>query len=407
MKKNILFITYDGLTDPLGQSQILPYMCGLSKLGYKISILSCEKPERVAQFAIDIHAITKSADIAWHSISFTRKPPILAKIYDFRRLLAKARAIVKSSQIDLVHCRSYIAADIGLRLKHEFGCKVVFDMRGFWADERKDSGAWNVNNFLYKRLYANYKNKERKFILDSDAIITLTKAAKNEILSWDYTQNKKLSIATIPCCADMEHFSLTSPEQKIAARNKLAIPTNSFVLSYLGSIGAWYMLDEMLQLFKLLLAKNPNSIFLFITHSDPELILTKLVDYHIERQQLKIISASRSEVPLFLKASDLNVSFIRCVYSKIASSPTKNAEVLATGVPILLNSGIGDVDELAALGVGYSVSDFTHGELTKAVDNIDTLMRLDPQIIRQSVAINYDLQHAISVYNSVYNEVLG
>ena len=40
-----LFISFDGLTDPLGQSQILPYLIGISR-DYAITIISCEKKER-------------------------------------------------------------------------------------------------------------------------------------------------------------------------------------------------------------------------------------------------------------------------------------------------------------------------------------------------------------------------
>ena len=43
--KNILFISYDGMTDPLGQSQVIPYLQGLSKKGFQFYLLSCEKPE--------------------------------------------------------------------------------------------------------------------------------------------------------------------------------------------------------------------------------------------------------------------------------------------------------------------------------------------------------------------------
>lgn len=39
----ILYLTYDGLSDPLGQSQVIPYIVGLSKRGHKIVVLSSEK----------------------------------------------------------------------------------------------------------------------------------------------------------------------------------------------------------------------------------------------------------------------------------------------------------------------------------------------------------------------------
>lgn len=403
--KNILFITYDGLTDPLGQSQILPYMSGLSKLGYNITILSCDKHEQFVKFAGTIQKLVDAANIEWHSVSFTRKPPILSKVYDFHRLRYLATKIVKSKKIDIVHCRSYVAIDIGLRIKRKFGCKIVFDMRGFWADERKDSGAWDMDSWFYRNLYHTYKQKERKFILNSDYLITLTNAAKTEILSWDFLQNKEINIATIPCCADMEHFSLTSEIQKKLAREHLQIDSGSFVVSYLGSIGAWYLLDEMLSLFKLVLSKYSNAIFLFITHSEPELILSRLLHYGIDHNYVKIVSATRDEVPVFLKASDINLSFIRNVYSKIASSPTKNAEVLATGIPVIFNAGIGDVDDLSATGVGHVMRDFSERELQRAVNSIDNLIQLEPATIRQTVVNSYNLTYAISVYDSVYKKL--
>ena len=43
MNKNILYISYDGITDPLGQSQILPYISELSRKGLKFHLISFEK----------------------------------------------------------------------------------------------------------------------------------------------------------------------------------------------------------------------------------------------------------------------------------------------------------------------------------------------------------------------------
>jgi hypothetical protein len=45
--KHILYITYDGLTDFLGQSQVLPYILGLEEKGYRFSILSFEKKREI------------------------------------------------------------------------------------------------------------------------------------------------------------------------------------------------------------------------------------------------------------------------------------------------------------------------------------------------------------------------
>ena len=38
-----LYLSYDGISDPLGQSQVLPYLKGLARLGHKIHLISFEK----------------------------------------------------------------------------------------------------------------------------------------------------------------------------------------------------------------------------------------------------------------------------------------------------------------------------------------------------------------------------
>jgi len=48
-KACVLYISYDGMTDPLGQSQVISYLAGLSRKGYRIHLLSSEKKNRFAQ----------------------------------------------------------------------------------------------------------------------------------------------------------------------------------------------------------------------------------------------------------------------------------------------------------------------------------------------------------------------
>ena len=135
--KKILYITYDGLTDPLGQSQILPYLVGLSEHGFQFIILSFEKKDSYEKEKDSVKNITDSANIKWIPLSFTSKPPILSKIYDRWKLKRASLKLFKQERFDMISCRSYVAAEIGLLFKKKFGTKFLFDMRGFWADEKK------------------------------------------------------------------------------------------------------------------------------------------------------------------------------------------------------------------------------------------------------------------------------
>ena len=43
--KSVLYLSYDGMTDPLGQSQVIPYLSHISE-NFKITIISFEKKKK-------------------------------------------------------------------------------------------------------------------------------------------------------------------------------------------------------------------------------------------------------------------------------------------------------------------------------------------------------------------------
>ena len=269
----ILFITYDGLSDPLGQSQVLTYMVGLAQRGYKITIISTEKKSAL-NLQKGIGELLKRNNIEWHSISYTKKPQILSTLYDCFKLFLLARRLTKRERFNIVHCRSYIPALIGLHLKMRFGVKFIFDMRGFYADERIDGRIWKQNRFLYRLLYKFFKRQERRFLTEADHTICLTERAKKEIWEWKIIPGQPIPIKVIPCCADMNTFDPLSIDEgrKKSLRQDAGIDQHDFVLMYMGAIGTWYMLDEMFDFFKRLLLVRPAK-FMFITYDDPENIL--------------------------------------------------------------------------------------------------------------------------------------
>jgi len=65
LKKQVLYLSYDGMTDPLGQSQVLPYIIGLSKNNYQFTLVSCEKKERYFEYKKIIQKICTENSIDW------------------------------------------------------------------------------------------------------------------------------------------------------------------------------------------------------------------------------------------------------------------------------------------------------------------------------------------------------
>lgn len=404
--KNILFISYDGMTDPLGQSQVLPYLIGLTQKGYTFTLLSCEKPERFEQHKETINAIVSKNNIDWQPISFTKSPPVLAKYYDLYRLEQKAIALHKVKKFAMVHCRSYVSAAIGLKLKQKFGVKFLFDMRGFWVDERVDSGAWKLDNPFYRFAYKNYKTKESNYISGADAIVSLTEAGKSEIKTWKSYKNAFIQV--IPCSADFNLFRLVNDEAKKISRKEFGIAEDNLVLSYLGSVGAWYMLAEMLTFFAQLKKQYKNAIFLFITPDPADLILEEAHKFGLSDSDFIIRSAVRKEVPGFIAASDINIFFIKQSFSKKASSPTKLGEILAMGIPVICNSQVGDVESIVNnADAGIVIDSFNIPAFQQAIDKIPQLLAKNGCDIREKAFDYYTLDNAINKYAEVYNMVLN
>src|SRR5665647_3220681 len=150
MGKRILFISYDGMTDPLGQSQVIPYLAGLTKFGYTFTLLSCDKPDKYAMHKEYVQKLLALYPIQWVSIPYHKNPPIISSWYDYRMIRKTAVKLHLQEKFDLVHTRVGVPALVGYWLKKNLGIKFLNDIRGFWADERVDGGMWNIKNPIYK-----------------------------------------------------------------------------------------------------------------------------------------------------------------------------------------------------------------------------------------------------------------
>ncbi len=393
------------MTDNLGQSQVIPYLKGLTAKGYIIHLISCEKCALDSKEFGKIHTLLNDAKIIWHPLQYTSSPPVLSTLADLRRIKKTSGKIIKENKIDIVHCRSYISALAGLQMKKQFGTKFVFDMRGFWADERVEGKIWNVKNPVYRSIYKYFKRKEKQFLLNADYVITLTGKAKEEITSWKLT-NHSIPIQVIPCCADLELFNSDNIDEKLKEewRKKLAIGESDFVISYLGSIGTWYMLDEMLDFFKCLLSKNNKAKFLFITPEPPMQILKEVEQKGIPSDKIIIQKAARNEVPALLSLSQASMFFIKPVFSKKASSPTKMGEVMGMGIPIICNKGIGDVDSILS-DIGFIINEFSEVEYNRVIEQIMLPQPTSGLDIRKAAIKYFSLKDGVEKYDSVYRSI--
>ena len=377
------------MTDPLGQSQVLPYIINLSKEDYKFHLISFEKLDRYTENHSLIEKICLENNIQWYPLRYNKKPPLLSTIFDLYKMKKLAKKLHFKHGFSLVHCRSYISSLVGLNFKRLYGIPFLFDMRGFWADERVDGGLWNLKNPFYKLVYFYFKRKEKQFLLESSHIISLTYNGKKNILKTPSFSHLENNISVIPCCADL---SLFKPIKR---------DSNSFIIGYLGSLGTWYLVREMLSFFQKVKKKIPNAKFHILTKDDSGIIFTHCKKLGIDSENIHVEESDREDIPFKTRNWNFSLCFIIPTFSKIFSSPTKQGELMGMGIPIICNSGVGDVDFI----VEKYKSGFILNDISKV--NLDYILNISfkKQKLNEGAKDYFSLNKGVKSYNKIYEKI--
>lgn len=399
---NVLFLSTDGLTDQLGQSQILPYLVGLSEKGHKITIISLEKSDRKQEIESTKKYVAEK-NINWFPLTYHNKPPIISTLSDLRAMHRLARRIVKEQKIEIAHCRSYLAALIGLKLKNKLSTKLLFDTRGFWIDERIEGKIWNAKNPIYASIIHWLRIQEKRLFKNADAVVMLTEASKKYLRNHPDLNPATSLLEVIPCCTDEKVFTPVAqdnPERKAIA-TQFNISTRDMIIVYHGSLGTWYKLDELVDFFVVLNKKFPNARLLVVTRDTTDSLQTKWKSTGLPSEKLITFSATRAQMPVVLSLAQLAVFFIKPSFSKMASSPTKLGELCFMHVPFVTNSGVGDVNELVSqTSTGLAVDEFTQQAYEKTVERIDTNFL---SALPNEALLNYfSLQRGVEKYHALY-----
>ena len=398
-KMTVLYITYDGVLEPLGQSQVLGYLRGLAE--YRdIVLMSFEKkedwdnkPER-KRTATSIAA----AGIYWHPLRYHKNPSALATLWDITCGFVVGLSLVLRYRLTIVHARSYVSSVVALLLKRIAGVNYIFDMRGFWADERIDGGLWPNGG----RLYRIAKWFERKFLLNADVVVSLTQAAVNEMLTFPYLRGTMPSFKVITTCADLKLF------QPVQARYKEHHSHRPFTLGYVGSVGVWYLFDETLRCFQLLRELVPDARLHILNRGGHGYIRDRMKAMNIDSDVVQIEATDQSGVARAMQDMDAGIFFIKPVYSKIASAPTKLGEFLGCGVPCLGNTGVGDMAAiLENEQVGVALTCFDEDSMRTALKRLLQLKHTDGIKERcREVALRYfSLDEGVRRYAAVYKQL--
>ena len=406
--RRVLFISYNGMLDPLGQSQVLPYLRELARRGVQFTLLSFERQKAFTAEGVaaceQLREKLKAQGIEWHWLRYHQRPSIPATIYDVMAGYRKAAALVRRNRIEMVHARAHIPATIALALKRRFDIRMIFDVRGLMAEEYVDAEHWREGGLPYRMT----KAAERRILAATDGIVTLTERIWPIIKEWKGLRGRAVHHEVIPCCVDLSLFKF-SDEERARRRSELGLG-NRLTMVYSGSLDGWYLTEKMADFFESFLKQNREAHLLWLTTGSHDRVRELMGARNVEPDSFSVRAVASSEVPSYLAAADVGLAFIKRCVSKIASSPTKNGEYLACGLPLVINAGVGDSDLLInEWKAGVLIEDFSEDDYLKAAREIDAIMR-DDDVRKRARAVAEEVFNLETVagerYASLYERVL-
>lgn len=388
-----LYISYNGISEPIVQSQVIPYLKELSKKGIKFFLLTYEKEKSRAPKNFYI-----APNITWYRLKYHKNPTIPATIFDIFIGCIYCFYIILRNKVDVVHARAVIASLVGFPAARFLSKKFIFDTRGIDSEEYVDAGSWPRGGLKHKIVgfLEGFLTKH------SDHIVVLTKKFKG-IFEETYP-GKRSALSVIPCAVDTEKFK-PSEDNKLA--RELGIEDKS-VIVYSGSLGTWYMLAEMIDFFECAVKLDKNVHFLILTQTDKEYVTDLIQKKGLDASSVTVDTVRHGLMPAYLSLCTAGIFFIKPVFSKLSSSPVKFGEYLLSGLPVIINKGIGDTEEIVRENrVGIIVENFDKPSYNTAFKDLNKL-REDRNLAercRVAAGRHLSLKGAVDKYADIYKRL--
>lgn len=383
--------------EPLGQSQVIGYLNKIAE-NYNCYLISFEKYQDLAnkdKFS-QFKNFLQGKNIHWAPLRYHKKFKIFSTFFDMFIGAINAFRIMHSSNISILHIRGYIPMLVALILRLFYSYKIIFDMRGFWPDEKADRAGWSRSGLVYK----SFKFLEKKFIYSADAIVVLTDESKEIVLS-EFSLKHTTRVTTIPTCVDLNTFDITQLQKYT--------PSSSIInIASLGSVDTAYDINPVMDFFYNFLRFEKANL-IFFNKDSHELITLKAKEYKIPASNIKIQSIDRDQIPDAINQIDIGIFYLKNNYSIKASMPTKIGEFLSMGKPFICNNFNKDIEFMVKNNKIGFLHDFDESL------NSETAQELRAFVFDKNVSSNcikfastyFSLNQGSSRYLAIYSELLN
>jgi glycosyltransferase involved in cell wall biosynthesis len=409
----LLYVTYDGLLEPVGRSQVVPYVRDATRSGRRCALVSFEKRRDLANEE-SVRALRdelEQAGVHWKPLLYHRRPRVVATAWDMIRGALETATLARRHRCEVVHARSYVAGIIGLFVSAVTGSRFVFDMRGFWPEERVELALFRQNGLLYRCS----KLAERLLLSAADHVVVLTDSAKAILREREAAaelssrRSRETPVTVVPCCVDLERYRPRTRDVDLAREHGLE---SAVVLGNIGAFNRRYMTSEMFRFAFHVRSHRPDVRFVYLTHQDAGEVVKTGRDAGLSEEDLLVLSVEPSEVPRWLSLFRLGVFFLRPSYAAKGSSFTKLGEFLAAGVPVVTNTGVGDVDRiLGSNRCGFLLPGLTDRDLAVFARKVLPLLEGSdvPEEVRRSCRStareHFALEEGVRRYRAIYDSL--
>ncbi len=290
----------------------------------------------------------------------------------------------------VLHARSDVAMAVAWSVAGCLGLRTVYDMRGFWADERLDGGLWREG--LRDRAI---RALEGRWIRDADAVVVLTQAAADRIAH----QCPRGPVHVIPTCVDLQRF--------VPAQSRVPGVPKSWMVAYSGSLGTWQSVEELGDLFRAVCRRSPGSRLVVLTPAPPEQWYPQLVARGVDGNCIVAeVNPSPETIAARIADATVGVALYHRPRSAAGCCPIKVGEYLACGLPVVVSAGIGDCNSwIPERRVGVIVSSMWEG----VVEQLEKLLE-DPELshrCRMAARELFDVADGARSYQQVYQQLGG
>lgn len=409
MSPALLYVTADGLLEPLGFSQVLRVVEGLARKGWRYRVLSLEKPNDLKR-EDTVRAVRRrleAAGVVWLPQPYDWSGSARAAITNLQTLISTTLTEVKRGRVDAIHARAYHGAFAAQTAWLSYRTPYLFDTRSYWFDERLEEGRW----FTTPIRTGIARGFEHQFFSRAAAVVSLTELQADDVRSGKLGPVGQRPIVCIPTCADYDDFMRRPSAQCLrvpeAVRKTLE---GKLVIGIVGSLNRSYLVDETIALARRVHSLRPEAHLLVLT-GQVEAYRQRLVELGVDLSRTTVTKADHNAMPEWLSLMHWGMLLLESQSpAKRASMPTKLGEFFAVGVrPVQFGCNSEVAQWVTRAGTGLVLSGVSDGELDQAAMEIAT-SQLSAEALergRQVTAPHFSLSSGIERYDHVLRGAFG